>query len=130
MLSHSPSLYFPQWPTVAHICYYLHSFTIILGVQCPNSSVIDTGLKDCISVISQYNNSVIDTGLKVLSSWFTLQASNIQQEEGMTMRRMTEAIDKWKEGDQLMCMDEEVQICIHKNMVTKLAIQAEMKKEK
>ena len=45
MLSHSPSLYFPQWPTVAHICYYLHSLTIILGVQCPNSSVIDTGLK-------------------------------------------------------------------------------------
>src|SRR3954452_7056880 len=60
MLSHSPSLYFPQWPTVAHICYYLHSLAIILGVQCPNSSVIDTGLK-------------------VLSSWFALQASNIQQ---------------------------------------------------
>src|SRR4051812_34320606 len=61
MLSHSPSLYFPQWPTVAHICYYLHSLAIILGVQCPNSSVIDTGLK-------------------VLSSWFALQASNIQQQ--------------------------------------------------
>jgi hypothetical protein len=45
MLSHSPLLYFPQWPTVAHICYYLHSLAIILGVQCPNSSVIDTGLK-------------------------------------------------------------------------------------
>src|SRR3954470_15969749 len=63
MLSHSPSLYFPQWPTVAHICYYLHSLAIILGVQCPNSSVIDTGLK-------------------VLSSWFALQASNIQQNWG------------------------------------------------
>src|SRR4051812_43541942 len=61
MLSHSPSLYFPQCPTVAHICYSLHSFTIILIVQCPNSSLIDTGLK-------------------VLSSWFALQASNIQQE--------------------------------------------------
>src|SRR3954449_13040048 len=59
MLSQSCSLYFPQWPTVAHICYYLHSLTIILRVQCPNSSVIDTGLK-------------------VLSSWFALQASNIQ----------------------------------------------------
>src|SRR3954469_6448185 len=60
MLSHSPLLYFHQWPTVAHICYYLPSLAIILGVQCPNSSVIDTGLK-------------------VLSSWFALQASNIQQ---------------------------------------------------
>src|SRR3954466_5477106 len=59
MLSHSSFLYFTQWPTVAQICYYLHSFAIILRVQCPNSSVIDTGLK-------------------VLSSWFTLQASNIQ----------------------------------------------------
>src|SRR3954463_9922750 len=60
MLSHSPFHYFPQWPTVAHICNYLHGFAIILGVQCPNSSIIDTGLK-------------------VLSSWSALQASHIQQ---------------------------------------------------
>src|SRR5205823_12724290 len=71
MLSHSPSLYFPQWPTVAHICYYLHSLAIILGVQCPSSSVIDTGLK-------------------VLSSWFALQASNIQHKILLTMCNLIE----------------------------------------
>src|SRR4051812_18668062 len=48
----------------------------------------------------------------------------------MMMRRMTEAIDKWEEGDRLMCMDEEVWIYAHENMATKLAIEAKMKKAK
>src|SRR4051812_36597973 len=48
----------------------------------------------------------------------------------MTMKRITEAIDKWKEGDCLLCMDEEVWIHAHEKMATKLAIKAKMKKEK
>src|SRR3954467_3937274 len=53
-----------------------------------------------------------------------------EEEEGLTMRRMTEAIEEWEEGDHLMCMEEKVWIRAHKNMATKLAIEAEMKKEK
>src|SRR3954464_4555467 len=53
-----------------------------------------------------------------------------EEEEGLTMRRMTEAMEEWEEGDHLMCMEEEVWICAHKNMATKLAIEAKMKKEK
>src|SRR4051812_17960532 len=53
-----------------------------------------------------------------------------EEEEGLTMRRMTEAIEEWEEGDCLMCMEEEVWICAHENMATKLAIEAERKKEK
>src|SRR4051794_40170873 len=48
----------------------------------------------------------------------------------MSMRRMTETMKEWEEGDCLMYMDEEIWICAHKNMATKLAIEAEMKKEK
>jgi Reverse transcriptase (RNA-dependent DNA polymerase) len=48
----------------------------------------------------------------------------------MMIRRITEAINEWEEGDHLLCMDEEIWICAHKNMATKLAIEAEMKKEK
>lgn len=44
-----------------------------------------------------------------------------EEEEGMMMRKITEAIDEWEEGDCLMCMDEEVWICAHKSMATKLA---------
>src|SRR4051812_15040960 len=53
-----------------------------------------------------------------------------EEEEGMMLRRITEAIEKWEEGDHLLCMDEEVWIHAHENMATKLAIEAEMKKEK
>src|SRR5205823_12136953 len=53
-----------------------------------------------------------------------------EEEEGMMMRRMTEAIEGWEEGDCLLCMDEEVWICAHENMATKLAIEAKKKKEK
>src|SRR3954466_13651097 len=53
-----------------------------------------------------------------------------EEEEGLTMRRMTEAIEEWEEGDRLMCMEEEVWIRAHENMATKLAIEAKMKKEK
>src|SRR4051812_1298699 len=53
-----------------------------------------------------------------------------EEEEGMMMRRMTEAINEWEEGDCLLCIDEEVWICAHENMATKLAIEAKMKKEK
>src|SRR4051812_25940539 len=51
-------------------------------------------------------------------------------EEGMMMRRMTEVIEEWEEEDCLMYMEEEVWICTHENMATKLAIGAKMKKEK
>src|SRR5205823_11584499 len=53
-----------------------------------------------------------------------------EEEEGMTMRKMMEAIEEWEEGDQLMCMEEDVWIHAHENMATKLAIKAKMKKEK
>src|SRR3954468_10307045 len=53
-----------------------------------------------------------------------------EEEEELTMRRMTEAIEEWEEGDYLMCMEEEVWIRAHENMATKLAIEAKMKKEK
>src|SRR3954463_14326812 len=53
-----------------------------------------------------------------------------EEEEGMTMRRMMEAIEEWEEGDCLMCMEEEVWIHAHENMAMKLSIEAEMKKEK
>src|SRR5205823_8612584 len=53
-----------------------------------------------------------------------------EEEEEMIMRRMMEAIKEWEEGDHLMYMEEEIWICAHKNMVTKLAIEAKMKKEK
>src|SRR3954462_12147192 len=46
------------------------------------------------------------------------------------MQGITEAIEEWEEGDCLLCMDEEVWICAHENMATKLAVEAEMKKEK
>src|SRR4051812_8402996 len=48
----------------------------------------------------------------------------------MMMRKITEMMDEWEEGDHLMYMDEEVWICAHKSMATKLAIKAETKKEK
>ena len=53
-----------------------------------------------------------------------------EEEEGLTMRRMMEAIAEWEEGDLLMCMEEDVWIHAHGNMATKLAIEAKMKKEK
>src|SRR3954469_14239617 len=53
-----------------------------------------------------------------------------EENEGLTMRRMIEVIEEWEEGDCLMCMEEEVWIHAHENMATKLAIEAEMKKEK
>src|SRR4051812_20200788 len=53
-----------------------------------------------------------------------------EEEEGLTMRRMTEAIKEWAEGDRLMCIEEDVWIHAHENMATKLAIEAKIKKEK
>src|SRR4051812_13570038 len=46
------------------------------------------------------------------------------------MRKITGVIDKWEEGDCLMYMYEEVWVCAHKSMVTKLAIEAETAKER
>src|SRR3954466_9123568 len=38
-----------------------------------------------------------------------------KEEEGMMMRRITEVIEGWEEGDWLTCMDEEAWIHAHKN---------------
>src|SRR4051812_18404938 len=59
----------------------------------------------------------------------SLDKDEDDEEEGIMMRKITGVIDEWEEGDCLMYMDEEVWICAHESMATKLAIEAKTGKE-